>query len=370
MKVNRKFFFNPTIDYLLIFSVALILIIGILFLYSTSPQRAFTLKGNFALRQGLWMILAISIFLGLLSIPFKRFYDMAYVLYGLNLLLLVLVLLLGHATRLGAQRWLDIGPIVFQPSELMKITFILTVARFLSEKDLTEGVEGTFGAAFLLAFIPAFLILKEPHLGTALILFPILFGMLYVGGLRRDYFAWLFFIPLIASPIGWFVLKEYQKQRLLVFANPNIDPLGAGYTVIQSRISLGSGWFFGKGLFRGTQNRLNFLPERHTDFIFSVIGEEWGFLGSAALVLLYFFLMKRGLAIARRARGRFACLVATGLTTMLAVHTFVNIAMTMGFLPVVGLPLPFVSYGGSWLTTCLIAIALLLSIEREGEEEP
>ena len=162
------------------------------------------------------------------------------------------------------------------------------------------------------------------------------------------------------------MLKEYQKQRIFVFVNPNLDPLGTGYTVIQSRISLGSGWFFGKGLFSGTQNRLHFLPERHTDFIFSVIGEEWGFLGAFLLIVLYGVLIRRGFAIAYRARGDFAQRVAVGLTTMLALHVFVNIAMTMGFLPVVGLPLPFVSYGGSWLTSCMVTVALLLRIESEG----
>lgn len=354
-------------DRLLILTVFLIFLISVLFLYSTSPSRAFTLKGNFALRQMLWMVLALLCFYGVLSIPFKRFYDLAYILYGVNLFLLILVLFLGRATRLGAQRWLDIGPIVFQPSEFVKITFVLAVARFLAGRDLAGEAKGKLFGALLLTLIPAFLILKEPHLGTALILFPILFGILYVAGLERHYFAWIFFVLLMGSPIGWFLLKEYQRQRLLVFMNPGLDPLGSGYTVIQSRISIGSGWLFGKGLFSGTQNRLNFLPERHTDFIFSVIGEEWGFIGAVGLILLYFFVMKRSLAIAHRARGEFARLVASGLTTMLIIHIFVNIAMTMGFLPVVGLPLPFVSYGGSWLTACMIAIALLLTVEKEGD---
>lgn len=360
-----KSLFAPGVDHFLFGSVLLLFLIGLLFLYSTSPSHAFTLKGNFALRQVLWMVFALFIFVVVLSTTFKRFYDMAYLLYGLNLLLLLLVLFLGRETRLGVQRWLEVGPIAFQPSEFIKVTFVLATSRYLSDRALAEEPWRAFWGTFLFALLPALLILKEPHLGTALILFPILFGILYAGGLRRDYFAWIFFAFIVVSPLGWFFLKEYQKQRLLVFANPNMDPLGAGYTVIQSRISIGSGGLLGKGLFSGTQNRLQFLPERHTDFIFSVIGEEWGLVGAAFLVLLYLFVLKRGFAIASRSRGDFAQLLAAGLTTFLGIHIFVNIAMTLGFLPVVGLPLPFVSYGGSWLTSCMLAVALILSAGKE-----
>ncbi|MFH1858359.1 MAG: rod shape-determining protein RodA [Candidatus Omnitrophota bacterium] len=367
MKLNLKKFFVHSADPYFVTVVFLIFIIGILFLYSTSPDRGLSLKENYAIRQCLWMVFASLVVAGIFSIRFMRFYDLAYVLYGANVVLLVLVLFLGHATRLGAQRWLEIGPIAFQPSELMKITFVLAVARFLSGRDLRGGEKRNLAGAFLLTLVPALLILKEPHLGTALILFPILFGILYAAGLPKNFFLWIFLAVLVMSPFGWFFLKEYQRQRLLVFVNPNLDPLGAGYTVIQSRISIGSGWLFGKGLFSGTQNQLQFLPERHTDFIFSVVGEEWGFVGAAFLILLYLFLVKRGFRIAERAKGLFAKLVASGLTTMLAVHIFVNIAMTMGFLPVVGLPLPFVSYGGSWLTSCIIAVAFILHAAGERD---
>ncbi|MBI4436011.1 MAG: rod shape-determining protein RodA [Candidatus Omnitrophica bacterium] len=349
----------------LFWTVLLLCFLGLLSLYSASPDRSFSLRGNFALRQCLWMIVAFSLFWVTFSVDYKKFYDLAYLLYGMNVLLLVLVLLLGRATRLGAQRWLGVGPFAFQPSEFIKITLVLAAARFLSGKDLHACGWRTLLGAFLLAAFPALLILKEPHLGTSLILFPILLGMLYAANLRRDFFLWILFMALIVSPLGWFILKEYQKNRLLIFINPNLDPLGAGYSVIQSRISLGSGWLFGKGYLSGTQSQLNFLPERHTDFIFSVIGEEWGFLGTSFLIFLYLFLVKRGLAIAARAREAFAQLVVAGLTTLLAGHIFVNIAMTMGFLPVVGLPLPFLSYGGSWLTSCLISVALILNVGTE-----
>ncbi len=351
----------------LLIATLLLCFVGLLFLYSASPNRAFTLKGNFALKQFLWMVFAFFIFWRVLSVDYKRFYDLAYVLYGVNLFLLVLVLILGKATRLGAQRWLAIGPFAFQPSEFLKITFVLAIARFLSGRDLEFSERKIVLISLGLTVIPAFLILKEPHLGTALILFPILFSLLYVAGLRKDFFLWVFFLGILLGPLGWFFLKEYQRSRLLIFVNPNLDPLGAGYSVIQSRISIGSGWLFGKGYLSGTQTQLNFLPERHTDFIFSVIGEEWGFIGAAAVIFLYFFMVKKGIEIAARSREDFVRLTAAGLTTMLAGHIFVNIAMTMGFLPVVGLPLPFISYGGSWLTTCLVTVAILLNIGREKE---
>jgi len=367
MKRILQKFFPSTADPILLLSVFMIFGIGLLFLYSTSPQQTLTLNGNYALRQSLWMIVTLPLFLFIVSIHFKRAYDLAYLLYGFNLFLLILVLFLGRATQLGAQRWLDLGPIAFQPSEFVKITFILALSRFLSENNFEESPGKTLLGAFGFTLIPAFLILKEPHLGTALMLFVILFGILYAANLPWRYFIWMISTFLLLGPFGWFFLKDYQKERLLVFMNPNLDPLGAGYTVIQSRVSIGSGWFLGKGLFSGTQNMLRFLPERHTDFIFSVIGEEWGFVGATFLILLYLLVMKRGLAIAHRAKGEFPRLVTTGLTTMLTVHVFVNLAMTMGFLPVVGLPLPFVSYGGSWLLSCMLAIGLILCIGKEGD---
>ncbi len=366
MKVFRNVL-KAGLDWVFLADVLAIFGIGLLFLYSTSSERGLTLSGNYFLRQSLWMVLALFAFWGILSVPFKVVYDFAYLLYGLNLFLLVLVLLFGRATRLGAQRWLDLGPFAFQPSEFLKITFVLAVSRFLSSRDITDQPIRSLLGGLALTVVPAFLILKEPHLGTALILFPVLLAILGVGGLRRDYLVWMIFLPLILSPLGYFLLKAYQKMRFLVFLNPDLDPLGAGYTIIQSRISIGSGWLFGKGFLAGTQTQLRFLPERHTDFIFSVIGEEWGFLGAAGLILLYYLLVKRALTIAGKSRWPFSRMVASGLATMLAVHLFVNIAMAMGFLPVVGLPLPFVSYGGSWLTACMITVALILSIGREGE---
>jgi rod shape determining protein RodA len=215
----------------------------------------------------------------------------------------------------------------------------------------------------LLLTIPPFaLIILQPDLGTALILVPVLFMMLFIAGAQPRHILGLGLCGIFCSPIFWHFLKAYQKKRLLVFLNPNTDPLGAGYTIIQSKIAIGSGGLAGKGWLAGTQNQLNFLPERHTDFIFSVIGEEWGFLGAMLVVGLYFLLLKRGLIILERTTDIYGRLLGAGIITMLGFQIFVNIAMTIGLMPVVGVPLPLVSYGGSSLWTTLMAVALLLNV--------
>ena len=203
---------------------------------------------------------------------------------------------------------------------------------------------------------------KEPDLGTALMLVPILLVLIYTWGAPLKYLLFMIFSGLFLCPLGWFFLKDYQKERLMVFIDPGLDPLGAGYTIIQSKIAIGSGGFFGKGWLSGTQNQLNFLAERHTDFIFSVVGEEWGFFGSMVLVGLYFLLIQRGFFIAEKAKDPCGRLLAVGLTTMIAIQVIVNLCMTMGFMPVVGLPLPLVSYGGSSFLVTMMALGLLESI--------
>ena len=340
--------------------------IGLLFLYSATPEKSLSLQNVFY-RQLVWLAVAFLAFWVTLWFDYKSFLNWAYLLYGINLLLLVLVLLLGKATRLGAERWLGVGPFAIQPSEFSKITLVLTLSRFLHGRDLNSNLLKNLFVTFFLGSLPALLILKEPHLGTAVLLFFILAILLYVSGLRHALFIGSLSALALLSPVGWFFLKPYQRERLLVFVNPNMDPLGSGYTIIQSRISIGSGGLFGKGWLQGTQSQLNFLPERHTDFIFSVVAEEGGFVMAALLVLLFFLFVNRGFSIAKRARSDQARVTAIGLTSLVALHVFVNLAMTMGFLPVVGLPLPFVSYGGSWLTSCWIATALLLSISNERD---
>jgi rod shape determining protein RodA len=265
-------------------------------------------------------------------------------------------------TALGAQRWISIGGIGIQPSEFSKIFTILALARIIGDDPNCLKTKRGLLKPFLIAFVPMFLIFKQPDLGTAIVILPIFLAMIWVGGVRLKYFFTAIFGGLAALPFFWHFLKDYQKDRLMVFINPNVDPLGAGYTINQSKIAVGSGRLLGKGWLSGTQNQLNFLPERHTDFIFSVVGEEWGFIGAVVVIGLFLFLVLRGLKIAQETNNLSGKLIATGITTMLALHVIINIGMTLGLMPVVGMPLPFISYGRSALTANLIAIGFLFNV--------
>ena len=298
----------------------------------------------------------------LVAVDYHRWLEWAYLLYGLNILLLVLVLGIGEV-RGGAQRWLTVGGLTIQPSEFAKVTAILALARFLGSQREKERPlwRVLLGTAALLG-VPMALILKEPNLGTASIFAAIGAAMLAAWGVPVRFFLIGLGAGAVLIPLGWEHLADYQRSRLMVFLNPNLDPLGAGYTVIQSRIAIGSGGWWGKGWLAGTQNQLNFLPERHTDFIFSVIGEEWGLLGTTLCLGLFALLFHRGYRMAAQTRDPYGRLLIVGLVTLLATHTIVNTAMAMGLAPVVGLPLPLISYGGSWLVTCLAALGMILSV--------
>jgi len=349
------------LDKTLIFLVLIIFAIGLLCLYSASYNKGMEIGSNFVLKQLVWMAIGLLILIFILLINYQNIIDFGYALYILGLFLLLLVLVFGH-TRLGAQRWFSIAGFSFQPSEFNKIIYIIMMAAYLGHARANIlNIKG-LSVPLLLTVPPFILILLQPDLGTALILIPVFFAMLFVAGARLKHLAVLGFCGLVSSPAFWHFLKAYQKKRLLVFLNPNIDPLGAGYTIIQSKIAIGSGGLFGKGWLGGTQNQLNFLPERHTDFIFSVIGEEWGFLGAVVLVGLYFLVLKRSLIIIEQTTDIYGKLLGTGLVTMLGFQIFVNISMTLGVMPVVGVPLPLISYGGSSLWTTLIAVALLLNV--------
>lgn len=350
------------LDKPLLFLALAICVIGLFCLYSASYNRGPDAAGSLVARQATWIAIGLVLIVPVvLFVDYQRFIDLGHLLYFAGLLLLFLVLFMGHA-RLGSQRWLSIGGFNLQPSEFSKIIYILIMTSYLGGRR-TEIVNcRSLAMPLLLTALPFLLILLQPDLGTALILVPILIAMLFVAGAQTKHLFGLGMCGILLSPLFWNFLKGYQKERLLVFLNPDMDPLGTGYTIIQSKIAIGSGGFFGKGWLAGTQSQLNFLPERHTDFIFSVVGEEWGFFGAALLITVYFLLFRRGLVIAAGTRNMYGKLLATGLITMLGVQVFVNIAMTMGFMPVVGLPLPFMSYGGSSLWTSLIAIGLLLNV--------
>ena len=341
--------------------VFFIFAVGLISIHSATQAKHLPFSESYVLKQMNWFAAGLVLLFIAARLSYQKFVDFSYFLYAINVTLLVLVLVLGHA-RLGAQRWFTIGSFAFQPSEFMKLSFILALANYVGQhKDAMDDLKSLVVPCLLLG-VPFILVLLQPDLGTALLMLPIFFAILLVGGARVKYMVWMIGIGLAGLPVFWHFLRDYQKQRLLVFLNPNIDPLGAGYTIIQSKIAVGSGGLFGKGWLAGTQNQLNFLPERHTDFIFSVIGEEWGFLGAVVVVFLYFVIVQKAFTIANLTSDRFGKLIATGIGVLLGFQVIINIGMTIGLMPVVGIPLPLVSYGGSSLLSTLVAIGLLLNV--------
>ncbi|MDX1454911.1 MAG: rod shape-determining protein RodA [Gammaproteobacteria bacterium] len=275
--------------------------------------------------------------------------------------LLVMVLVLGDVGK-GAQRWLDFGFMRFQPSELMKLALPMMVAWYLHDRPLPP----TFGHLVVLAGIivlPVMLIIQQPDLGTALLVGSAGAFAVFLAGIRKRWIASILALLAVMAPLAWkFVLHDYQKRRVLTFLNPESDPLNSGYHIIQSKIAIGSGGLFGKGWLNGTQSQLEFLPERHTDFIFAVIGEEFGLLGGIAVLLIYLFIVARGLYIATQAEKTFERILAGSLTLTFFVYVFVNIGMVTGLLPVVGVPLPLISYGGTSMVTLMAGFGILMSI--------
>lgn len=350
----------------------LIVFVGILSIYSSTYQKEGRFWQLIYKRQIFWAILGLVLYFVMSKFNYRRLWDAAYFLYGFVIFLLLLVFILG-IVRLGAQRWLNFAGFNFQPSELAKLIIIIFLARYFSTKRDSNislnlrksGILPVFIFPSLLVVIPVGFILEQPDLGSGLMVIFIFIAMFYLARVKLRYLIALLLIALASLPILWHFLRDYQKDRLLVFLSPNIDPLGAGYTVIQSRIAIGSGGFFGKGWLTGTQSQLHFLPESHTDFIFATFAEEWGFWGSAILLLFYYLLIKEGISIAQRTQDPFGRLMAFGLSLMLGIQVLVNIAMTMGLMPVVGIPLPLMSYGGSSLVITFIALGILVNIDKK-----
>jgi rod shape determining protein RodA len=315
-------------------------------------------------RQIARFAIGMVILLAVALVDIRVWFQLAYPIYGVSLLLLVLVEFIGRTGK-GAERWIEIGPLQLQPSELMKIGLILALSRFL-HGILVEDVSRPTRLipALVLIALPAGLVLMQPNLGTATILLVGGAGILFLAGL-----SWKIIVPVVALavaavPIGWeFALKDYQKQRVATFLDPDTDPLGSGYNILQSKIALGSGGLFGKGFGEGTQSRLNFLPEKQTDFIFTVLGEEHGLFGLSILMALYLTVLAQGTMIALDTRSQFGRLVAMGICINFLLYILINTSMSMGLIPVVGIPLPLVSYGGTALLTVLFGFGLLLSVQ-------
>lgn len=287
----------------------------------------------------------------------------AYAFYILVLALLIAVELMGFV-GMGAQRWISLGVFNVQPSELMKVALLLALARYFHGGSIEDVGRVMFLVPpAIMVVVPAILIIRQPDLGTTLMLVLASVSMFFAAGVRMWKFVLAGILTLISAPVAWFtILREYQKQRILTFLNPETDTLGSGYHIIQSKIALGSGGMFGKGFMQGTQGHLNFLPEKQTDFIFTMLAEEFGMVGGLTLIALYVLLLAYGLVIAVSSRNHFGRLVGIGVTVTFFLYVFINIAMVMGLIPVVGVPLPLVSYGGTAMLTLLFGFGLLLCV--------
>lgn len=352
------------IDRILLCAFVLIAFMGVAFVYSATWNPAYGSGINpLVIKQIIWVVTGIVFLFVFANLDYLRVLNFAYAAYILNLALLVFLLLFG-GERYGARRWIDFGPFSLQPSEFVKITVILALAAYLGDQRENIGKFKNYAGAFVLIMPAVFLIFLQPDLGTAFVLVPILFSVLYICGEEIKYIVGSILIGIAGMPFFWSLLREYQRNRLMVFLNPNLDPLGAGYTIIQSKIAIGSGGIFGKGWLNGTQSYLRFLPERHTDFIFSVIGEEWGFVGGIFLIGLYSLVIIRGIKILSNVDDIYGKAVGAGIISLFAFQIGVNIAMTIGLMPVVGLPLPAISYGGSNTIASFICVGFLLSISR------
>jgi rod shape determining protein RodA len=340
----------------LVFSLALV---GVLTVFSATHQSS-ELQ-NIWIKQLAWLLVSLLVMYMVSKVDYHIWLDVSKWLYLLAILFLFIVLFLGEATK-GAQRWFRFGPFSFQPSELAKLAVILSLARFIGSKSVELFFLRRFLWMLALVGFPLLLILKQPDLGTAILLVPVTIMMFFVGGGPMRWMAWLMTLGAASTPIVWHFLRDYQKRRLDVFFNPQADPLGAGYNSIQSIIAIGSGGMAGKGFLQGSQTQLSFIPEHHTDFIFSVIGEEWGFAGSLLVICLYLFLFRRALEISQKARDREGALLALGITGLYAVQSIINIGMSIGVFPVAGVTLPFISYGGTSLLFSFTSVGILLNI--------
>jgi rod shape determining protein RodA len=369
LNIDRRLIKN--FDWVTFSLVILLSIIGIMTIYSATRPLLLTDQPNFHIKQIYWFLIGICALFLVTKIDYIWLSRFAYPLYAIGVLLLLSVLIAGR-TGMGAQRWLTIGPLSFQPSEIFRLIFIIVMSRhFISvHRDMSLT---TFLKIFLtFTLIPLIVLLKQPDLGTAIILLIIFLSLSFTKGLQKKIITLIIILGIISIPflgnIFWEGLKDYQKNRIIAFMEPNVDPAGIGYHINQSKVAIGSGGFFGKGYLKGTQGPFRFLPEKQTDFIFSVFAEEWGLLGSFILLLLYLTLILRGLDTAIKAKDEFGRLLSCGVTFMFATYFFINVGMTLGIMPVVGIPLPFMSYGGTAMLSNFIAAGVLINVRTRRFE--
>ncbi len=336
--------------------------LGLVTLYSAVTSASPTPQKIYYFKQLVWYCAGLIVMVISFLINYKLLDRWANAIYAICILLLICVLLFGKYVG-GARRWLILGPLSIQPSEFVKIAVIICLARYYSKIANIRGLTlRELLTPLILAAIPIFLIVRQPDLGTAIIVVLIAGSMTVFVKIERRSFLYIIASCTITIPMVWFFLKGYQKKRILTFLNPELDPLGAGYHIIQSKIAIGSGMISGKGFLKGTQNALSFLPEQHTDFIFSVLAEEMGFVGSVIPLLIFMMLIIWGLNVAYRCRDPFGTILAVGISSMIFWQVFINVGMAMGLMPIVGVPLPFISYGGSSIVAMMICIGLLMNV--------
>lgn len=355
--IDRRVFLH--FDWVIFLAAIGLAFIGIANIYSASAG----IGSSLYMKQFYWFVIGIAA-IGIIALfNYSQLERFAYFLYGMSITLLVAVHLFGRTTA-GAKRWLNLSAVSFQPSEFAKVALVVMLAKYFNETSIPRqgmSMRDLMLPGFIL-LAPFVLVAKQPDLGTALILLLIFVSMaLFVKVKTRTLIGiTLAFMPFI--PFAWHFLKDYQKARLMSFIDPKVDPMGTGYHLIQSKIAIGSGGVLGKGFMKGTQGQLKFLPEHHTDFIFSVLAEEWGFIGAVVVIILFLTIIMWGLHIAQHSKDRFGTLLAFGISALFFWHVAINLGMVMGILPVVGVPLPFMSYGGSFLLTVMIGVGILINV--------
>jgi rod shape determining protein RodA len=360
IRMDRRLFEH--FDMILMLFICMVCIMALFNLYSASfPHNNYGVAPY--IRQGYFFLMGFCLFVFVISFDYQELLSLNYPFYVLIVTLLLIAFFVGDKAG-GAQRWINLGFFKLQPSEPAKLMLVIALASFYSRKEVVEGYSiKQLVVPVILTAIPFILILLQPDLGTALMLGIIFVSMTVFVKLRVSTYAIMGSLALGLGAFAWEqLLKPYQKQRIQTFLNPEKDPMGHGYQIVQSKIAVGSGGTFGKGYMEGTQGHLHFLPERHTDFAFSVWGEEWGFVGSLIFLGIYFLLLLWGIHVAMYAKDRFGVLLAFGIVTLIFWQAVINLLMILGFLPVVGIPLPLVSYGGSSLLTTLLALGILMNV--------
>lgn len=351
---RRLFYINRTV----LGIIFAIVFIGLVTLFSAANGNIYP----WVTKQFLRFILGLSLFGIIVASDIRWWRQNAYFIYTIILVMLILVEFLGFV-GMGAQRWLDLYFFNLQPSELMRIALILSLARYFSLLEIDEIRQiKNLVTPLILVLVPVLLAMRQPDLGTAILLLSSSLSIFFVSGVPWWFFATGFFTVICSIPILWNFLYDYQKKRILIFLNPESDPTHAGYHISQSKIALGSGGFLGKGWLKGTQSHLNFLPEKQTDFIFTMFAEEFGLIGCIIVITLFSILLLWGFTVADHTRSKFNKFTAIGITTTLFLYVFINISMVMGLLPVVGIPLPFMSYGGTAMITLMLSMGIIVNI--------